>query len=220
MSVCLLYHGIGPGPPGGQRALDVPSHRFENQMRCIKRRRSISITFDDAYLALADFALPFLLELGLTATVFVVAGAVGGVSSWTGEARGRPIMTQSQLREFHARGIEFGAHSLSHPDLTRLTDADAEAEIGGSKAALEDILSSPVTSFAYPYGAYDRRIRDIAARHYARAFTTQEGRNEAGDDPLALKRTMVQPFNPHWDFHLQCRLGYSPLEMVRRWRRR
>src|SRR5262249_47213358 len=153
------------------------------------------VTFDDAYAALTEFALPFLLELGLTATVFVVTGAVGRLSSWTGEASGRPIMSPSQLRDFQARGIGFGAHSRSHPDLTTLADAEAEAEIGGSKAELEDLLGAAVTRFAYPYGAYDRRIRDIAARHYACAFTTVEGRNDDGADPLALKRTMVQPFN-------------------------
>lgn len=219
MTVCLLYHGVGATPSGGHRSLDVPFERFDRQMRHVKLSGDIAITFDDAYAALEDHALPLLIDLGLTALVFVVTGSVGSRSDWTGEAQSRPIMSAGALRAFRARGIRFGAHSRTHADLTRLDDAAALREIAGSKAELADILGEDVEAFAYPYGAYDQRIRDLAARHFARAYTTREGRNAPGADPLTLRRSMVQPFNPDLDFRLQCRLGFSPLEALRRWRR-
>lgn len=56
----------------------------------------------------------------------------------------------------------FGAHTLTHPDLTCLPFDRVNAEICDSKAIIEDALSSPVSCFAYPYGRYDHRSHEIA----------------------------------------------------------
>ncbi|MDN3512187.1 MAG: polysaccharide deacetylase family protein [Candidatus Jettenia sp. CY-1] len=48
--------------------------------------------------------------------------------------------------------IEIGAHTVTHPILSTLPLATQRKEILQSKAYLEEILSRPITSFAYPYG--------------------------------------------------------------------
>ena len=45
-----------------------------------------------------------------------------------------------------------GAHTTTHPVLSRLSLSKQREEIRKSKAHLEEILGQPVTSFAYPHG--------------------------------------------------------------------
>ena len=50
-----------------------------------------------------------------------------------------------------------------------------------------------MTTFAYPFGAVDERVRDAAAAVFDAAFTIDEGLNTLATDPLMLRRTVVQP---------------------------
>jgi peptidoglycan/xylan/chitin deacetylase (PgdA/CDA1 family) len=62
------------------------------------------------------------------------------------------MMTRSQLRGLRAAGMQIGAHTASHPILTRLPLEEARREAKASKAWLEDTLQEPVDLFAYPNG--------------------------------------------------------------------
>jgi peptidoglycan/xylan/chitin deacetylase (PgdA/CDA1 family) len=57
-----------------------------------------------------------------------------------------------QVREMHKNGIEFGAHTASHPILTRIPLHQAQNEILSSKLKIENEINAPVVSFAYPNG--------------------------------------------------------------------
>jgi peptidoglycan/xylan/chitin deacetylase (PgdA/CDA1 family) len=155
--------------------------------------RAVLITFDDAYADLATHAFPVLQAHRFPATVFVVSGAIGGTSTWD-EGHGDPhaLLDADGLRKWSAAGVEIGAHSRSHRDLTTLMPDAAEAEIRGSRQDLEQLLDRPVTAFAYPYGRIGRLARDVVAREFALGFTVAEGRNHQGTDPAQLRRTMVQ----------------------------
>ncbi len=76
------------------------------------------------------------------------------------------MMRPDQIRQLHGRGMEIGAHTVTHPILTRLDAAAARAEMAQSKAVLEDILARPVEQFAYPNGV---PAQDYAAEHAAMA---------------------------------------------------
>jgi peptidoglycan/xylan/chitin deacetylase (PgdA/CDA1 family) len=66
----------------------------------------------------------------------------------------RPL-TVTELSEIEQGGIiELGAHTVSHPLLSQQTIAVQRQEIQQSKLDLERLLNHPVTSFAYPFGAY------------------------------------------------------------------
>lgn len=87
-----------------------------------------------------------------------------------------------------AAGIAFGSHTRTHPDLTTLTRGDAEEELIASKTAIEDAISRPVDALAYPYGAYDHRIKGLAQTHFALACSTTLGFVRPGSDLFALER--------------------------------
>ena len=60
--------------------------------------------------------------------------------------------TWEQLREMREQGIEVGAHSVSHPILSKISPERLKIEIEGSKNAIESELQQPIVSFCYPNG--------------------------------------------------------------------
>jgi peptidoglycan/xylan/chitin deacetylase (PgdA/CDA1 family) len=152
--------------------------------------RSLVITFDDGYQTVYDEAFPVLQRYGLSATVFLTVGEKGtaGPSDRLPSLEGRSMLTWREIREMHRWGIHFGAHTLTHPDLTRLPFDRVEAEVCDSKAIIEDALGAPVACFAYPYGRYDHRSREIAWQYFACACSDRLGLITAGSDPYALER--------------------------------
>jgi peptidoglycan/xylan/chitin deacetylase (PgdA/CDA1 family) len=108
----------------------------------------VSLTFDDG-VADDGALLQTLRETGAAATVFAVSGWLGRPCPYAPSTR---IVTAEELRQLAAAGIEIGAHSVTHPDLSALSYEDARKELVDSKAALETVLELPVTVAAYPFG--------------------------------------------------------------------
>jgi len=108
------------------------------------------------------------------------------------------MMREHQVRRLCELGMEVGAHTVSHPILTRLAAGAAHAEIWSSKSHLEGIVGSPVRLFAYPNGVPQR---DYAAAHvqmvrdcgFAAAVSTAWGAASRRSDRFQLPR-----FTP-WD---------------------
>lgn len=63
-------------------------------------------------------------------------------------------LSWDEIREMSQGGISFGAHTVSHPILTKLPLEEAKHEIIRSKRDIEEKLEQPVTAFAYPNGAF------------------------------------------------------------------
>jgi len=102
------------------------------------------------------------------------------------------------VRELHRAGVEIGAHTVHHPILSRIPLLEAEAEVAGSRTALEDITGSTVTLFAYPNGRpgvdYTGEHADLVRRlGFRAAVSTERGANRPGHDRFELRR-----FTP-WD---------------------
>jgi peptidoglycan/xylan/chitin deacetylase (PgdA/CDA1 family) len=152
--------------------------------------RALAITFDDGYRTVYEEAFPALQERGLSATVFLTVGSGGAgtadarLPSW----KGRDMLSWGEIREMHRAGLHFGAHTLSHPDLTRLRVEQVEAEMRDSKATIEDALGAAVTCFAYPYGRLDARSQAVAREHFFCACSTRLRCVTAGSDPYDLER--------------------------------
>jgi len=113
----------------------------------------------------------------MTATVFLTVGdrRPGAATDRLPSLNGRAMLSWREIRAMQERGIEFGAHTLTHPDLTRLPPARLVEEVCGAKTILEDALGTAVTTFAYPYGRYDQRSRELVREHYACACSDQLG---------------------------------------------
>jgi peptidoglycan/xylan/chitin deacetylase (PgdA/CDA1 family) len=80
-------------------------------------------------------------------------------ASGTKSDEGSPIraLTQDELHELAAGGlVDIGAHTVTHPFLSTLTEISQKGEIAASKADLEKLLERPVTSFSFPNGSASR----------------------------------------------------------------
>ena len=152
--------------------------------------RSIVITFDDGYQSVYNNALPVLQRHGMSATVFLTVGMnkdtdLGGRLPPLGD---RTMLSWDEIHEMHDSGITFGAHTMTHQDLTRLTNRQLEDEIFSSKVIIEDALGIPVLCFAYPYGRHDSRSRAFVQKHFACACSDRLGLIDAGSDLFAMDR--------------------------------
>lgn len=109
-----------------------------------------------------------------------IAAICGGAR----EAGDRLMLTWDEVRAMRAGGFTIGAHTVDHPILSRLAPEEMEAEIGGSRDAIEAQLQVPVRHFAYPNGQpgdFDERTIDIVRKlGFASAVTTSAGVNDAG----------------------------------------
>lgn len=131
-------------------------------------RRTIAITFDDAFRDFATAAFPVLEEYGFPVTVFVPTSAVGGVETWAGANDDvRPLMSWEEIGALADKGVSFGSHTRRHCDLTTLGEAELDGELAASRSELEDRLGRPAPHFAPPYGRSSPAVRKAIARHYS-----------------------------------------------------
>lgn len=139
-------------------------------------RRRVALTFDDGFRNFVDHAWPTLREHGFPATVYVVAGHVGGTNLWGGVAHPSiptlPLMTWEELARLHGDGLELGIHGRTHTALRKRPAAFVEEEIESTRASILERTGAMATAFAYPYGSYDAVSLAVARRSTASAVTT------------------------------------------------
>ncbi len=153
--------------------------------------RTVVLTFDDGYANLKETALPVLQECGFEATVFMVAGHVGGYNNWPSQppiVPHLPLLTWGDLRELSRHGFEIGGHTLTHPVLAAISKDALAREIERSKDIIEQKMGSPVETFAYPYGIVDHASYRCVSSSYRAACTTEMGEVSATDDRHRLRR--------------------------------
>jgi peptidoglycan/xylan/chitin deacetylase (PgdA/CDA1 family) len=119
------------------------------------------------------------------------------------------MLAWEEVSEMSRNGIQFGAHTVNHPILARLRPDQAEQEISDSKRAIEAVLNTAVTSFAYPVGrsvdftASTKAIVEEAG--LSCGLTTIFGDNPPGTDLYEIRR--IAPWNEDAD-SFELRLKY------------
>ena len=102
------------------------------------------------------------------------------------------MLSWQDAKRLPSYGLAVGAHTITHPILTRLSEQEAAREITGCREQLEAGLGVPVRHFAYPNGRPEdvspavRRLVKWAG--YRSAFTTMEGFNRPVNDRWSLRR--------------------------------
>lgn len=93
------------------------------------------------------------------------------------------------IKDLLNNGFEFGSHTITHPTLTSSTHDELEREIVDSKKVLEEKISSPVSTFAYPSGVYNDKCKEYAKKaNYECACSYDYGINNYETDLFEIKR--------------------------------
>jgi peptidoglycan/xylan/chitin deacetylase (PgdA/CDA1 family) len=143
--------------------------------------RPVVVSFDDGYRSQAVTAAPILRRHGWPGVIDL---EVRNTRDFWG-------LPPGQVRKLIAEGWEVAAHSITHPDLTRVSATQLQAEVAGSRATLRRKFHVPVSFFCYPAGRYDDRVvAAVRAAGYLGATTTAYGLARPGD-MFTLKRVRV-----------------------------
>ena len=204
----ICYHKVGKKPARAKlRGIYVGERLFTRQMRQLADAgfrsvsldachgapvpNSIALTFDDGSLTVLQKALAPLADAGFQAINYLVSDLIGGVNEWDtvhGEVPDR-LMDEAQVREWMAAGHQIGAHTKTHPHLSKISPEKAREEIFGSKKSLEDRFGVPIRHFCYPYGDYSPRVRDMVGEAgFETAVTIEPGIWRSGADRLLIPR--------------------------------
>lgn len=153
---------------------------------------AVALTFDDGFVNFATEAIPLLQQHGLPVTLFVVTGHVGRDNSWRGAGDPGipvlPLLDWEALGKLRDAGVTLGAHTRTHPRLSRCGPAELQAELGLAAEEMEKRLGERPRGFAYPYGDVDSRVATAAASVYGWACTTEFRALNAPDAPNRLPR--------------------------------
>lgn len=196
--IVLGYHDFTLGK--SRNPMEINVDHFRGQMQALKDARlpvismtdflswrrgekdipdpSVLITMDDGWKTVHKLALPVLKEFDYPFTVFLYKRFVNG---------GGRALTTPEIREILASRGEVGSHSVSHPlpskikglqrKSTEEADSFLDVEMKDSKQFLEDLLASPVRTYAYPGGYNTEREQEIGKEvGYEALFTVNPAR--------------------------------------------
>jgi peptidoglycan/xylan/chitin deacetylase (PgdA/CDA1 family) len=183
--------------------------------------RVVGLSFDDAYLDVAEHAEPVLVEHGFHATVFVATGVTDGRGRFAWYAEQPPLIGWDAMRELDGRALRFEPHTVTHPNLLTLHDAAVRNEIAGSKEELEQRLGRATSAFCYPAGLFGEREQRVARdAGFAVAVSCEPGVNRRDTDRFALRRIQIDARDGLLDFRAKLGGGHdSPLPLRAAWRR-
>jgi peptidoglycan/xylan/chitin deacetylase (PgdA/CDA1 family) len=219
----LMYHSIETMPKSTvMRSLHVPVRRFYFQMFLLKilgyrglsirklrpylngekKGKVVGITFDDGYKNNLINAAPILKKFKFSATCYLVSGSIGTSNSWDIEKgiTQKPLMTKNDINSWIRQGMDIGAHTKTHSDLTSISFKKAVFEIAECKSELEEKFKVPINDFCYPFGKFNDLLCKVTQDSgYYSATTMIRGRADPESNLFKLPRV---PINHHTLPHL------------------
>ena len=149
----------------------------------------VCLTFDDGYRDTFDLAYPLLKGHNIPFAVYVTTGFVDQTASvwWYDQT---DVMNWEQIQALDADPLcTIGAHTITHPRLSTLTEDDMRNEIVVSKRRLEEVLVHTVDHFSYPHGDYnDDTITIVRDCGFRTALMAWGGTVRRGDSSFLLHR--------------------------------
>ena len=161
----LGFHGVG----APERELEpdedqywVDPELFGELLDTALELPEVKLTFDDGNASDLSVALPMLLERGLSAAFFVIAGRLGQPGS----------LDADDVRALADAGMTIGTHGMRHRPWRSLDEEGYREELDEAKELLEAAAGASIDEAACPYGAYDRRaLRALRQREFRRVYS-------------------------------------------------
>ncbi|MBA2251698.1 MAG: polysaccharide deacetylase family protein [Nitrospirales bacterium] len=177
--VVLMFHSVVEQPQG----LDVSPAGLESILAPAQAvSHHFIVTTDSSDRSVYEIFASGVQGHGLTGILFLMPPLMGR----------HGMMTWDQVRELDRAGLVIASHTLTHPWLPDLSEEELVCELCASKQALEAQIGHAVPAVAYPYGAFDERVKRVARQcGYTAAYSTAPGRGVADDDPFAIKRVTI-----------------------------
>lgn len=233
LSVILYYHSIHPThgfatkPDDFMKQMEYLASNFTlmslsdfYEIRALSKvlpDKMAIVTIDDGYADNYEYAFPILKKTGITATIFLTTGFINGevpIKGIRGTYMELKALSWEQILEMRESGITFGAHTHTHPILTKISIEDAEREIMQSKNILENKLGEPIKIFSYPFGwpkTFNESIIKVLKKNgFQLACTTKWGSDNSNTDIFTLNRIRVdaddtldefkEKIHGDWDF--------------------
>ena len=225
----LAYHGVEQTQPeiedlcfAGRtyklNSLRVKVDSFRKQMRYLSRKgyhtvrlddvfrarqlggslseKSVALTFDDGFNDLHLPAGAILKEYGFTATIFLVVERIS-------EKGGNGFLTWQQVRDMQQAGFTFGAHTLTHPFLTSLSEEEAFNEIFESKRIIEERTQKSVNFFCYPFGDFNSQVVEFTKKCGFKGAVVTPTNPYVKESAFTMKRVGINRGNSMTTFMLK-----------------
>jgi peptidoglycan/xylan/chitin deacetylase (PgdA/CDA1 family) len=100
------------------------------------------------------------------------------------------ILNKNEIHEMQDL-VNFQSHTISHPDLRKISAQEAEKEIVQSKAKLEEITGTKINVFCYPSGFFNTTALNLVSKNYKYAVLNGGGVYTTGDNPFEIKRVYI-----------------------------
>lgn len=187
----LTVHGIGEPPrelDPGEDVTWVSVEQFEQVLDEVEDRQDVRLTFDDGNDSDLRIGLPALLERGLRAEFFVLAGRLGE----------RARLDADGVRELVRHGMRVGSHGWAHRDWRRLAPEQEAEELRRSAEVLSELSGEPVSRVAIPFGSYDRHVLARLRRAGVSLAYTSDGGRARADAWLQPRTSLHRGIGPGW----------------------
>jgi peptidoglycan/xylan/chitin deacetylase (PgdA/CDA1 family) len=204
-----------------KKALTV-EHLAENLRQKDLDTEQVAVTFDDGYIDNYEYAFPLLLERGIPATFFIVAGAIENRF----DNVGRPLypelnfMSKAQIRDLSQNNMEVASHTWNHLSLAKAGRKTVFSELERSKKYLEDIIGKSVTSFCYPNGELPKCLKDEDLRDifreigYNQVVTCRWDCVQNSSAPFFLPRQIIDYYDDEFSFEDKLRGKYDYIKII------
>lgn len=164
INVC--FHGIGaPARPlePGEAPYWVDHATFLDVLDVLAGDPRVRISFDDGNASDIELGLPALIERGLRATFFVLAGRLDH----------RGSLGTRDVRALAGEGMSIGTHGMDHQPWRGLDPDSRHRELEEARRVLTEVVGTSVTEAALPLGRYDRvLLGHLRALGYTKVHTS------------------------------------------------
>lgn len=184
-----------------------------------KGNKFVVLTFDDGYEDNYRVMFPILKEFGAKAVIFLLSESK--YNEWDVNNPHNPekrfdLMSEEQVKEMAAYGVEFGAHTKTHPYLSSLPIEEACEQIVQCKQKLEQTYGQPFITFAYPYGDLNDEVKsEVRKAGFTFAVSTDSGEINVDSDLFQIRRIGIFPRNSMLTFRRKISGYYNFIKMRR-----